>query len=99
MISPLIPKCEIRFRFAQDGAIYPANPQDSAAKTTIEKLGLSIDKLCKLREAAIKELEDLSKEEIIQILHSPQAGHFQEFFTTIRAVLTGSPPNIKTGTV
>ena len=88
LISPLDPGCETHFRFAGDGTIYPAGSHDEPAKITIEKLGLAIDKLCKLREAAIKELEDLSTAEVQKILNTPQTGNFQEFFTAIRAVLT-----------
>ena len=87
LISPLDSNCENRFHFSYDGTIYPADSEDQAAKITVEKLGLAIDKLCKLREAAIIELEELSQDDVKQILAHRQAGHFQAYFTTIRMVL------------
>jgi uncharacterized protein (TIGR02646 family) len=88
LISPLDTGCESRFRFAEDGSIYPANDHDDAAMVTIEKLGLDIDKLRSLREGALKGLEDLPRGKVQRLLGHPQDGRFQEFFTTIQQLLT-----------
>ena len=55
MISPLDPKCADYFNYSGFGEILPTNDLDKqkAANTTIQKLALSIDKLRKMRRAAI----------------------------------------------
>lgn len=80
LISPLDPKCASHFRFAPDGAIYPNPNSNLQAEETIAKLGLNIRKLQALREAAIKELESLSIDEIKLILYSPKNNHFLRIF-------------------
>ena len=87
LVSPLDPGCEARFRFSLDGAIYPHNPQDDAARTTISKLGLDIDKLRALRKAALMALEDLPPVELRQFLSYKPNGRFQEFHATIEQLL------------
>ncbi len=88
LISPLNPGCENRFRYAADGAISPANPQDQVARVTIDKLGLDIDKLRALRASALQALEDLPRDKVQKILDHPISGQFQPFYTTIRKLLT-----------
>ncbi|KAB8335131.1 TIGR02646 family protein [Scytonema tolypothrichoides VB-61278] len=55
MISPLDPKCADYFKYSGFGEILPTDDKDkqAPAKTTIQKLALSIDKLRKMRRAAI----------------------------------------------
>jgi uncharacterized protein (TIGR02646 family) len=55
MISPLDPNCLKYFKYSGSGEILPTDdPQKQApAKTTIQKLALDINKLRKLRRAAI----------------------------------------------
>lgn len=48
-ITPFDETCEDRFEYTGDGRIKPANDADKAAGKTIEKLGLDIPKLRKLR--------------------------------------------------
>jgi uncharacterized protein (TIGR02646 family) len=70
MVSPLDPNCDKYFKYSGYGEIIPAgNPdQELAAKTTINRLALSIDKLRKMRQSAISGVleatEGLSDEEI-----------------------------------
>jgi uncharacterized protein (TIGR02646 family) len=53
-VSPLRPDCSARFLFNHHGEIQPANPNDQAARTTIEKLGLQHSTLTDLRRQAIR---------------------------------------------
>lgn len=55
MVSPLNPKCADFFRYSGFGEILPVDDPDKqlAAKTTITKLALDINKLRKLRRVAI----------------------------------------------
>ncbi|HIJ83351.1 MAG: TIGR02646 family protein [Magnetococcales bacterium] len=88
LVSPLDPGCEARFKFTAIGKMVAADPEDVAARETIDKLGLNIEKLQALRKGAIDALMDNSPDQIYQILDMPINGEFQEFLTTIRAVLT-----------
>ncbi|NJL58278.1 MAG: TIGR02646 family protein [Desulfobacteraceae bacterium] len=47
MIAPLDNNCEMRFSFIEDGQIVSHDDNDNAAKETIRRLGLGIDKLKK----------------------------------------------------
>jgi hypothetical protein len=72
MVSPLDENCASFFRYAASGQILPIDEPDKqkAAKTTIEKLGLDIEKLRRMRSAAIDgallAIEGLTEEEIRQ---------------------------------
>lgn len=90
MISPLDPDCENRFSYTHDGRIDAADSTDKAALETIERTGLSIEKLNALREGAIEPFldESLTKEDlkvfVSEYLKPDEKGYFGEFFTTIR---------------
>ena len=60
MVSPIESNCADFFRYTEDGQILAAKDIDKrqAAKTTIEKLDLNINKLRKMREAAIEGILD-----------------------------------------
>ncbi|MBW4544048.1 MAG: TIGR02646 family protein [Symplocastrum torsivum CPER-KK1] len=70
MVSPLDVNCASFFRYSASGEILPTDEPDKqeAAKTTIEKLGLDIEKLRLIRSAAIDgallAIEGLTDEEI-----------------------------------
>ncbi|NET25883.1 retron system putative HNH endonuclease [Okeania sp. SIO1I7] len=78
MLSPLKPNCSDFFRYTGSGEILPANVLDKKEKeialTTIDKLGLDIDKLNAMRKAAIdgilEVVENLEKSEIKELLDS-----------------------------
>jgi uncharacterized protein (TIGR02646 family) len=53
-LSPLDDSCSARFSFNHRGEISPAMPDDKAAETTIEKLGLQNAELTALRANAIR---------------------------------------------
>lgn len=88
LVSPLDSACENKFAYKGDGTIYPIEG-DIAAKTTIEKLGLDINKLNNLRKLAIEPFLDdgLSKEEFKQFvegyLQMDSNGKFNPFPSTI----------------
>lgn len=69
MVSPLDVNCAEFFRYTIDGQILPSQ---EAAQTTIEKLGLNIDKLKRIRKKAIEaildDLDTLSNEDIKQLI-------------------------------
>jgi len=58
LVSPLDPDCEGRFAYTADGKIQPATKSSDAARMTIVKLGLNINKLCALRNKAIEPFLD-----------------------------------------
>lgn len=70
IVSPLDANCVDYFRYSASGEILPTDASDkqAAAKTTIEKLGLDIDKLRAMRSAAIDgallAIQGLTDEEI-----------------------------------
>lgn len=73
MVSPLDVNCGSFFRYSASGEILPTDELDKqeAAKTTIEKVGLDIEKLRLMRSAAIDAallaIEGLTAEEIQQL--------------------------------
>ena len=89
LISPLKPECEAAFAYSGDGGMHASDAYDDAARTTIQKLGLDIDKLRALRHDAIEPFLEpsLSGEEfhafVSGYLQSDGDGKFPEFYTTI----------------
>ena len=92
LVSPLDPDCEGHFAYTADGKIQPARKSDDAARMTIEKLGLNINRLIALRKKAIEPFldEDLSEQERSQFvsgyLRRNTGGMFEEFWTTINYI-------------
>lgn len=92
LISPFDISCETKFRYKPDGLISPADPNDQAAKETINKLGLNIPKLIAMRKQAIESFTDienpLSPSELQQFvanyLQQDVQGRFSQFWTTIK---------------
>ena len=97
MVSPLEEGCEKRFRFTAYGDISPTIADDRAARTTIKKLGLSIDLLCALRrgtiDGALDGIDDLSPGEIRKLadgfLQRNSRGEFPECCVAVAHVLRG----------
>ena len=89
LVSPLDQGCEGHFAYTADGKIQPARKSDDAARMTIEKLGLNINKLSALRKKAIEPFldENLSEQEFSQFvsgyLRKNTGEMFGEFWTTI----------------
>ncbi|MCI9845920.1 retron system putative HNH endonuclease [Flavobacterium pectinovorum] len=81
LISPLDSTCEGKFKYTFDGQILPFNEDDDAAKITIEKLQLNIDKLKDLRKSVI---DALFEDEDIGWYLELKDGRFNEFHTTIK---------------
>lgn len=92
LVSPIDPDCETYFAYSADGEIRSVDPNNEAAKTTIMKLGLDIDKLCDLRKNAIAPFldESLSDKDFFNFvtgfLQRNVSGCFPEFFTTIQYI-------------
>lgn len=92
LVSPLNSDCEKRFKYTGDGQIFPANEKDAAARMTIEKLQLHIEKLNNLRKNAIEPFldENLSQDELDSFVQeylkdkNQNNGIFNEFYTTIK---------------
>jgi len=89
LVSPLDLDCEGHFAYTADGKIQPATKSDDAARMTIVKLGLNINKLCALRKKAIEPFldENLSEQEFSRFvsgyLRKNTGEMFGEFWTTI----------------
>lgn len=90
LISPLDTSCESRFRYLHDGTIEPSTQNDTAARTTIEKLGLNTQKLRASRADTITpfSIENLSNDELSVLvsdyLAMDSSGRHGEFYTTIK---------------
>ncbi|GAA6620572.1 retron system putative HNH endonuclease [Scytonema sp. NUACC26] len=97
MISPLDPNCPDYFKYSGSGEILPIDePQKQApAKTTIQKLALDINKLRKLRRAAIDAVlqatDGLTGEEIQLLTQAydkrDSSGRFTPFSAAITYIL------------
>jgi uncharacterized protein (TIGR02646 family) len=98
MVSPLNIKCAEFFRYTEDGQILSTteDPEKKyAADTTIDKLGLNIDKLKKMRigaiEAILEGFEDLTDNErqmLFQSFCQPnENGQNEEFCAAIAYIL------------
>ena len=100
LVSPLDPECEGRFVYTADGKIQPANESDDAAKITIEKLKLDIEKLNDSRKKAIEPFldEDLDGSDFLEFvngyLKKNSDDSFNEFWTTIDCIFVQKPPHI-----
>jgi len=85
-ISPLDEECEKYFKYSYDGYIEPV---DEKARTTIEKLGLDIDKLNAQRRDAIEPFIDglLTEDELMEFVSAylkKVDGKYPPFYTTIK---------------
>jgi uncharacterized protein (TIGR02646 family) len=97
MISPLDKNCETYFKYSGFGEILPTDDPDkqAAAKTTIQKLALDINKLRKLRRAAIDAVLQATNgltDEEIQLLAEAynkrgSDGRYTPFCTAITYIL------------
>lgn len=98
MVSPLNINCADFFRYTEDGQILSITSdlnKKYAADTTIDKLGLNIDKLQKMRigaiEAILEGLEDLTENErqiLFQSFCQPnENGENEEFCAAITYIL------------
>lgn len=93
MVSPLEPNCADFFRYTGGGEILPNDEEGKkiAAATTIEKLGLNINKLQAMRKKAIDEILEIIKEcsdlEIEQLANGLEKldyrGQYQPFCQTV----------------
>lgn len=92
-ITPLMPECESKFTFTEDGQI---SYTDKDSRKAIEYLKLDIDKLNKLRESAIDSIlyvDPIEKDELLpeeeskkfaQKYLQKKNGQYNEFYTTIK---------------
>lgn len=97
MVSPLKENCGDFFRYTEDGQILATEELDkqNAAETTIDRLGLNIDKLKAMRQGAIEAiLEDFEllnaeeKQQLIDGLDQTNAsGEYEEFVAAIVYVI------------
>jgi uncharacterized protein (TIGR02646 family) len=91
-ISPLDHSCEDRFSYKGDGSIIPKEPDDKAAKETISKLGLDINKLNALRSNVLATYTDtdLTNEEFLIYLQKSLVkdndGKYHEFWTMLNNI-------------
>ena len=97
MVSPLDNNCDDFFRYADDGQILPTQDltKQAAAKETINRLALDINKLKKMREQAIEGILDVidtlnnnEKRKLIDGFEQPnQNGEYEEFCSAIVHIL------------
>lgn len=81
-ISPLENDCANNFKFLKNGEMLPADKSNSAAKETIERLGLNTYNIVQTRKKIIKELEYCSIDEIGKILF--EDGKYQPYYSAIK---------------
>ena len=99
LVSPLDPDCGGHFAYTADGKIQPAIKSDDAARMTIEKLGLNINKLNALRKKAIEPFldENLNEQEFSQFvsgyLRKNTSEMYGEFWTTIDYIFVQNVSN------
>ncbi|MFK0731221.1 MAG: retron system putative HNH endonuclease [Gloeotrichia echinulata GP01] len=97
MVSPLDINCGQYFRYTEDGQILSTEVTDkkSAANTTIEQLGLNIQKLKTMRSQAIaailegfEELTEDERQRLFQAFCQPNAqGQYEEFCAAIAYII------------
>lgn len=102
MVSPLDANCAEFFRYTDDGQILATEVTEkkSPAHTTIDKLGLNIDKLNAMRRAAIEDilevidsLTDEEKQKLLLGFEQPDAnGQYEEFCDAIAYILKAYYP-------
>ncbi|MGE4518919.1 MAG: retron system putative HNH endonuclease [Desulfobacteraceae bacterium] len=92
LVSPFNKDCENQFEFYGNGEIAPFGFENTAAETTIEKLGLNIPKLIDLRKKAIEPFleENLDTQELKKFvkgyLKPDSDGKLGEFYTVIESL-------------
>lgn len=97
-VSPLDDDCEECFRYTADGQIGPSASRPIAAKETITRLALDIDKLRAMRRAALDAVLDPLPEpgEIPKLLagysERNEAGKFEPFVSAILYTLRSLAP-------
>ena len=92
LVSPFDLTCEIKFRYKPDGLISPADPNDQAAKETIDRLGLNTTELIALRKGAIEGFSNSDnpfsvselQQAVTDYLQQDLQGRFSPFWTTIK---------------
>lgn len=95
-ISPLDLQCERAFTFLPNGEILPGCESDEAASTTIEKLGLDIPKLTKMRKEVFEPFLDANLSEldlrdfVAGYLQKDKDGRFSAFHVAVETVF-GTP--------
>ena len=95
-VSPFDPACETRFSYTGLGEMRPTSPTDTAARTTIEKLGLNLPKLIANRKQAIDpfldpDLSDLEAQQFMtEYLKPDSQNRWNAYWTTIRQVFSPS---------
>ncbi|MDF5738367.1 retron system putative HNH endonuclease [Nostoc sp. S13] len=92
MVSPINANCEEFFKYTDDGQILATdNSKKLAAETTIDKLGLNIDKLKDLRAKALEPILEIintitegeRQDLIIGFSETDYKGYYQEFCDAI----------------
>lgn len=97
-VSPLDDDCEECFRYTADGQIGPSTTRPAAAKETITRLALDIDKLRAMRRGAIEALLEPPPEpdEIPRLLAEfakrNSSGQFEPFLSAILHTLQSLGP-------
>ncbi len=97
MVSPLEENCADFFRYTDDGQILPTKDltKQAAAKESIQRLALDINKLKKMREQAFEgildDIDTLNNDEIRKLINgfeqSNKKGEYEEFCSAIVYIL------------
>ncbi|BBD64649.1 hypothetical protein NIES4072_16890 [Nostoc commune NIES-4072] len=93
MVSPINANCEAFFNYTDDGQILATDnsKKQLAAETTIDKLGLNIDKLKDLRAKAVEPILEIintitegeRQDLILGFSETDSKGYYEEFCAAI----------------
>lgn len=91
-LSPLNPATSQRFAFAENGLILAKEESDLGASTTIQKLGLHVEKLKVQREAAIEGAQSILDTELQGLSDTEYLAHFEAIIEDYKQSVYANPP-------
>lgn len=91
-LSPLNPATSQRFAFTENGLMLAREESDLGASTTIQKLGLNVEKLKSQRAAAIEGAQAILDSELKNLSDSEYFAHFEAIIEDHKQSVCLNPP-------